>query len=181
MTRELFQEAINKKFGVEHFARWDDNTNDSIFMLKYGEYNNVYRIFAYFDRNEILVQCCGCAWYYDGEERYDEAIDFNGGQVKLMSIDTVDDWVDTIERVLKMQNLVDGAVTVYEYTPDEYRSMVYDTLPDENARKIYYIWDDKCPYIGVELNNGEYWVYGAHNDHRVESVEEIIDVLYTIW
>lgn len=178
MTRDLLQSALTEKFGVTEFATWDESSNDLIFMIKSGKYNNVYRVFAYYDKDEILVQCCGCAYYYDGKEMYDEAIDFNGGHIKLTFSDEVDDWTEMIERIISMHNEWVGAVTVYEYTKEEYQSMVCDTLPDDNAVTIYCTWDDECPYIGVELENGEYWVYGAHNDHQVNDVESIIDALY---
>lgn len=168
MTRELFNETINKKFGVDHFAQWDENTNDSIFMLKYGEYDNVYRIFAYFNDNEILVQCCGCAYYFDGDECYDEAIDFNGGNVKLMSFDDSDDWADTIERVLKMHNLVDGATTIYEYTNDDNET-------------IYMLHDKNYQYLGVETVDGKYHVRGTDNSDVVfDTADEMVKRMYQL-
>ncbi len=142
--------------------------------------HNVYRVLVG-DDGLICFQSLECAFYTDdNEEYYDEPTDFWYGTVDGPFNDEVDVF-DTVMMLVREFNYKYGSSTVYEYTPKQYREMVCDddTIVDDETATVYLTYEEECAYIGVEKTNGEYWIYGAHNDHRVSDVEEIIKILHS--
>lgn len=48
------------------------------------------------------------------------------------------------------------------------------------AEKIVCNENEECPVVGVIYPNGEKWVYGARFDRKVESIDEMIEMLEVI-
>lgn len=187
MNWEMFDEKLNECEKVTVVGNKCDVTGCLVghygYMLK-DDNHNVYRVLVG-DDGLVCFQSLDCAYYTDdNEEYYDEPLDFwygtVGGAYQNDEILT-EDVFDTVMMLVREFNYKYGSATVYEMTPKQYREMVCedDSVVDDETAKVYLTYEEECAYIGVEKTNGEYWVYGAHNDHRVSDVEEIIEVLHS--
>ena len=49
-------------------------------------------------------------------------------------------------------------------------------VPEYQGAKLFIVsTNDENPYEGVIYDNGEMWVFGARHDHRVSTLEELLD------
>ena len=72
---------------------------------------------------------------------------------------------------------------MFKYTQEEYKKSFPEddvTLGAEcidgevvDVECVYISEDEECPYIGYKYSNGQYWIYGARADQRVEGEDEI--------
>lgn len=180
---DLLREMLSNENGVKLIADGAYDNKTMIYMFSCDEtYNrNAYRVFVG-ENGGVCFQCMECAYMYNGEYAYDEPIDFWAGDsigYSFAKSDVNTEMVfDTIMMLVRETTRKYGSVTVYEYTVDEYRQNVCenDCVVDENTKHIYVNFDIDCPYIGIETNNGEYYVYGAKFDSKV-SCDEMYDKL----
>ena len=182
---EMFDHMLNECEKVTVVGNKCDVTGCLVghygYILK-DDNHNVYRVLVG-DDGLICFQSLDSAFYTDNnEEYYDEPLDYWYGTVGG-GYDTVERHTtqvfDTVMMLIRDFNYKCGSSTIYEYTPKQYREMVCDDdcIVDDETATVYVSYEPECAYIGVEKTNGEYWIYGAHNDHRVESVEEIYNIL----
>lgn len=63
-------------------------------------------------------------------------------------------------------------------TRDEMAEEVYhfNDVPEYQGAKLFIVsTNDENPYEGVIYDNGEMWMFGARHDHRVSTLEELLD------
>lgn len=65
---------------------------------------------------------------------------------------------------------IEEAVELGEIGEDE----DWDSEDGLKAKNIYIPTNDECPYIGVQYEDGSYWIYGARVDHKC-SYDEMCD------
>ncbi len=186
MNWEMFDNKLNECAEVTVDGNKCDVTGCLVghygYILKDNNHN-VYRVLVG-DDGLICFQSLDSAFYDDTKEEYyyDEPRDVWYGTVGG-AYDTVDTHTesvfDTVIMLIHEFNRKYGSSTVYEYTPEQYRKLVCadDSVVDDETATVYLTYEPECAYIGIEKTNGEYWIYGAHNDHQVSDVEEIVNIL----
>ena len=63
-------------------------------------------------------------------------------------------------------------------TRDEMAEEVYNfnDVPEYQGAKLFIVsTNDENPYEGVIYDNGDMWVFGTRHDHRVSTLEELLD------
>lgn len=69
-------------------------------------------------------------------------------------------------------------MTVIEYMDEYYGTRDISDEPEWIGAKMFYVSENaECPYVGVEYENGELWIYGARKDHKCENIEEVMSYL----
>jgi hypothetical protein len=190
MTVEMNWEMFDKKLNECKDVTVDGNKCDveGCLVGHYGyilkdNNHNAYRVLVG-DDGLICFQSLDGAYYDETHQEYSyfEPIDFWYGTVGG-AYDTEETFTDrvlgSIVMLVREFNYKYGSATVYEYTPEQYRKLVCedDSVVDDETAKVFLTYEPECAYIGIEKTNGEYWVYGAHNDHQVSDEEEIVKIL----
>ena len=63
---------------------------------------------------------------------------------------------------------------------DKYNLESGDAPEIDIAEKIVCNENEECPIVGVIYPDGEKWIYGARFDRKVESIDEMIEMLEVI-
>lgn len=98
-------------------AKENFNRGGYVYIFKINDHN-VYRVFADVLFNELIFQCIAEAFYVDGKEFYDDAVDYK------MIKGHMDEWFDLFKQWINECEAQDPTYTHYEYEDENSESYV---------------------------------------------------------